>query len=123
ASVEAGSVLGDLCADAEFAYYTPSTQHTLEQLCQEHLQAESWRVGDPQQHHLAQRTVMLRHSRRFGSQSGIGQLARAVNRSDQHSAWQLLTNPNQDTDYVLLSDSSSAHFDKLLLGENQPGGQ
>lgn len=123
ASVEAGSVLGDLCSDAEFAYYTPITQRTLEQLCQERLQADSWRVGDPQQHHLAQRTVMLRHSRRFGSESGIGQLARAVNQGDQHSAWQLLTNSSEDTDYLLLSDSNSADFNTLLLGENQPGSQ
>lgn len=121
ASVEAGSVLGDLCADAEFAYYTPSTQQQLEQLCNEALHADSWRVGDAKQHLLAQRTVMLRHSRRFGSESGIGQLARAVNQGDQQVAWQLLKNPEQDTEYVLLSESNAARFDRLLMGDNQPG--
>ena len=121
ASVEAGSVLGDLCTDAEYAYYTTHTQQQLEQLCNEALHAESWRVGDAKQHLLAQRTVMLRHSRRFGSESGIGQLARAVNQGDQHGAWQLLQKPSQDIEYVLLTDSNAARFDSLLLGDNQPG--
>ncbi len=118
ASVEAGSVLGDLCADAECAYYTPQTQQTLEQLCNERVYAEPWCVGDAIQHRLAQRTVMLRHSRRFGSASGIGQLALAVNQGDHRQAWQLLQTPPADISYLQLNNSSSADLDRLLLGDN-----
>ena len=115
ASVEAGSVLGDLCADAESVYYTPETQQRLEQLCNETLAAEGWCVGDAQQHPLAQRTVMLRHSRRFGSDSGIGQLARAVNQSEAQRAWQLLHSASPDINYLLLKQSNSAELTHVLL--------
>lgn len=116
ASVEAGSVLGDLCADAELTYYTAQTQQQLEQLCNEPLYAEPWCVGDPVHHPLAQRTVMLRHSRRFGSDSGIGQLAQAVNQGEQRQAWQLLQKPSADISYLALNSSNCAEFDQLLLG-------
>ena len=116
ASVEAGSVLGDLCVDAELAYYTVQTQQQLEQLCNEPVYAEPWCVGDSAQHPLAQRTVMLRHSRRFDSDSGIGQLAQAVNQGEQRHAWQLLQKPSTDISYLALSHSNSAELDRLLLG-------
>ena len=115
ASVEAGSVLGDLCADAELAYYTTHTQQRLEQLCAEKVYAEPWCVGDAQQHRLAQRTVMLRHSRRFGSESGIGQLARAVNQSEAQQAWQLLHSDAPDIQYLLLKQNNSSALNQLLL--------
>lgn len=116
ASVEAGSVLGDLCVDAELTYYTVHTQQQLEQLCNEPVHAEPWCVGDPLRHPLAQRTVMLRHSRRFGSDSGIGQLAQAVNQGEQRLAWQLLQKPSADISYLSLNSSNAAEFERLLLG-------
>lgn len=115
ASVEAGSVLGDLCADAELAYYTPQTQQRLEQLCSEQLHAEPWCVGDASEHRLAQRTVMLRHSRRFGINSGIGQLARAVNQGDAQEAWQLLQSPARDLNYMLIKHDTATALDNLLI--------
>ena len=126
ASVEAGSVLGDLCADAELGYYTSQTQQKLEQLCNEPVYAEPWHIGDAKQHRLAQRTVMLRYSRRFDGDSGIGQLAHAVNQSDQRQAWQLLQDPSADISYLQLNSTNAADFDRLLLGDNdldnnQPG--
>ncbi len=115
ASVEAGSVLGDLCADAQLAYYTPETQQQLEQLCNETLHAEPWCVGDAQQHRLAQRTVMLRHSRRFGPNSGIGQLASAVNAGNAQRAWELLHSEAADISYLLTTQSHAAELDSILL--------
>lgn len=115
ASVEAGSVLGDLCADADLGYYSPETQQQLEQLCQETLHAEPWCVGSATQQPLAQRTVMLRHSRRFDSQSGIGQLARAVNQGDQTLAMQFLQATSPDVNYLPLQQDTSAAFERLLL--------
>ncbi len=72
ASVEAGSVLGDLCARASEARYSPQTRAYLEAISGQSLPAAS-KTGSA----LEQQTVMLRHSRRFGSD--IGRLARAVN--------------------------------------------
>lgn len=117
ASVEAGSVLGDLCADAQLGYYSTQTQQQLETLCNEKLQAQPWCVGSAEQQPLAQRTVMLRHSRRFGANSGIGQLARAVNQGDWQEAVQLLKTLRQDVNYISLQQDSRVVFERLLLGE------
>ena len=113
ASVEAGAVLGDLCAQAEQPRYRPDTLAYLQRTCGQHLPsvrpgslhaagdadaAAGARGADTAGHHLppgvdplpalAQQTVMLRHSRRFGS--AIGQLAQAVNAGDARAAQALL---------------------------------
>jgi exodeoxyribonuclease V alpha subunit len=72
ASVEAGSVLGDLCAHAQDTRYNPDTCAYVLATCGEHLSASA-SAGSA----LDQQTVMLRHSHRFGSD--IGALAKAVN--------------------------------------------
>jgi len=118
ASVEAGAVLGDLCAQAEQPRYRPDTLAYLQRTCGQHLPsarpdslhaagdadaAAGARGGaDTAGHHLppgadhlpalAQQTVMLRHSRRFGS--AIGQLAQAVNAGDARAAQALLAARN-----------------------------
>ncbi|MGM0913342.1 MAG: exodeoxyribonuclease V subunit alpha [Pseudomonadota bacterium] len=76
ASVEAGSVLGDLCAQAEGGHYTPETAEWLtgatgQALPEEMLDAEGMA--------LDQAIAMLRVSHRFDAESGIGRLAGAVN--------------------------------------------
>lgn len=82
ASVEAGSVLGDLCRNAELGNYLPETLAMLAAYAPAQLQDYS--AGDESNTLLApsiynQATVMLRKSHRFGERSGIGNLARAVN--------------------------------------------
>ena len=79
ASVEAGAVLGDLCRDAEAGWYSPQTRQWLESVSGERLDASGLHEDIDGTHPLAQQVVMLRHSRRFGEGSGIGQLARWVN--------------------------------------------
>jgi len=80
ASVEAGSVLGDLCFDAQAGGYGAATAAFVE--------AASGQVIPPEflgnAGALAQQTVMLRQSRRFGGP--IGQLALAVNNGDAEAA-------------------------------------
>ncbi len=96
ASVEAGAVLGDLCAQAEQPRYRPDTLAYLQRTCGQHLppadsagQANHLAALAPDHlPALAQQTVMLRHSRRFGS--AIGQLAQAVNAGDARAAQALL---------------------------------
>ena len=76
ASVEAGSVLGDLCARAEGGHYTPATAEWLGEATGQPLPAETL---DPNGQPLDQAIAMLRVSHRFTADSGIGQLAAAIN--------------------------------------------
>ena len=88
ASVEAGAVLGDLCRDAERGCYEPETLRyardvagqDLDLIYQDHSGAAPL---------LAQQTVMLRESRRFGGP--IGKLALAVNQGDVRASHAILS--------------------------------
>ncbi len=88
ASVEAGAVLGDLCRDAEQGSYDPETLRyardvagqDLDLIYQDHSGAAPL---------LAQQTVMLRESRRFGGP--IGKLALAVNQGDVRGSHAILS--------------------------------
>ena len=100
ASVEAGAVMGQLCAGADLGNYTPDTLAWLAQTTGADLSA--W-AGDGSA--LAQQTVMLRFSHRFAGDSGIGQWARAVNAGDmagveklwrQAPDWQAVTPASVD---------------------------
>jgi exodeoxyribonuclease V alpha subunit len=87
ASVEAGAVLGELCADAARGRYTPETARWLAQLGGAPLPET---LLDANGAPLDQAVVMLRHSHRFAADSGIGRLAAAVNRGDAVQAQALL---------------------------------
>lgn len=93
ASVEAGAVMGQLCAGAAQGDYSPDTVAWVARTTGADL--HPW-AGPGSA--LAQQTVMLRFSRRFSDDSGIGQWAKAVNAGDvpavktlwqQAPAWQL----------------------------------
>ncbi|SFU64717.1 exodeoxyribonuclease V subunit alpha [Pseudoduganella namucuonensis] len=80
ASVEAGAVLGDLCQDAQSGGYSASTAAYILAASGQAIPEGFLRDAGP----LAQQTVMLRQSRRFGGP--IGQLALAVNAGDAAAA-------------------------------------
>ncbi|MFK3737077.1 exodeoxyribonuclease V subunit alpha [Massilia sp. TN1-12] len=84
ASVEAGAVLGDLCHDAQAGNYDGATLDYVRAASGEAIPDEYAGAGGP----LAQQTVMLRHSRRFGGP--IGRLALAVNGGDVDGATAVL---------------------------------
>ena len=86
ASVEAGAVLGDLCRDAVAGRYDAATRAHLAASAGVQLPTEYADDAGPR---LAQHTVMLRESRRFGGV--IGQLAQAVNAGDRVAVQALLT--------------------------------
>ncbi|MHA6231422.1 exodeoxyribonuclease V subunit alpha [Pseudomonas fluorescens group sp. PF-69] len=90
ASVDAGSVLGDLCRDAEAGGYSEQTMAWLKTHSGEAVSAPGLQtavgLGDP----LAQQTVMLRYSRRFDAEQGIGRLAKLVNEKNAVEARGLL---------------------------------
>ncbi|MBN9696918.1 MAG: exodeoxyribonuclease V subunit alpha [Zoogloea sp.] len=76
ASVEAGAVLGELCRRAREGHYSPATVQWLTAVSGARVPEE---LIDPVGLPLDQAVAMLRHSHRFGVDSGIGQLAAAVN--------------------------------------------
>lgn len=82
ASVEAGSVLADLCQGADAGHYQPAT---LAWLAQSQTELPE-RYHHPQGSALQQATCMLRHSYRFDAHPGIGALATAVNSGSANAA-------------------------------------
>lgn len=115
ASVEAGALLGDLCRDAQAGRYDPELANWLEQVSGEQLRHPLLQPGSRGEYPLAQRTLMLRYSRRFGSDSGIGQLALAVNEQDAGAARRILTEGRADLHHLKLRDAQDQALDKLLL--------
>ncbi|RDI99746.1 exodeoxyribonuclease V subunit alpha [Dyella solisilvae] len=91
-SVEAGAVLGDLCRRAEAVHYSQATVDWLRATTGDTLDA--WVSNDAQA--LDQHIVMLRHSHRFGADSGIGTLAQLVNHGEVGAtmAWLGQTHPD-----------------------------
>ncbi|MCH8552658.1 MAG: exodeoxyribonuclease V subunit alpha [Natronospirillum sp.] len=95
ASVEAGAVLGNLCQRAEQAFYQPQVATWVQAVTggriPDHLQDAGGRPLD-------QAVTMLRVSHRFGADSGIGQLARAVNQGDGKKAAEHLQQAGKTSD-------------------------
>ncbi len=89
ASVEAGAVLGDLCQGAEQLAYDAATCDWIARYAGLSLLPRQSEVINPCQ----QQTVMLQVSHRFGNDSGIGQLAAAVNAADAVRARAILDDP------------------------------
>jgi exodeoxyribonuclease V alpha subunit len=90
ASVEAGAVLGDLCRRADQGHYSVQTRQWLEQVSGQSLAQADLQPGNQTTHALEQQTAMLRYSHRFRGNSGIGELARAVNRCADRDARRVL---------------------------------
>jgi exodeoxyribonuclease V alpha subunit len=90
ASVEAGAVLGDLCHDALAGAYSRETLEYARDASGVAIPEAFLGQGGP----LAQQTVMLRHSHRFGGP--IGALATAVNAGDAGAALACLRGDGKD---------------------------
>ena len=112
ASVEAGAVLGELCRRARVGHYNPATRDWLETTTGETIDAA---LIDPAGTPLDQAIVMLRHSYRFGTESGIGQLAEAVNAGDRPAVVDLWSHGRADLDLVVLADTEDTAFRSLVI--------
>ncbi len=89
ASVEAGAIMGELCRETHphtLCYH----QAVLDELQQAGVEGLEQAQAAPDASLLAQHIVMLRKSYRFDANSGIGELARAVNNNNPVRAKQLL---------------------------------
>ena len=112
ASVEAGAVLGDLCHDAQAGGYTQATLDYALAASGESIPPEYTGNGGP----LAQQTVMLRHSRRFGGP--IGQLALAVNAGDVERAHVVLRAGDSAVEWI--EHAHQQHVVQLALDGYTP---
>ncbi len=84
ASVEAGAVMAQLCMGADAGGYHASTIDYVKATTG--MDLRPWAGSGSA---LAQQTIMLRHSRRFRDDSGIGPWAKAVNAGDVSAVQQL----------------------------------
>jgi len=100
ASVEAGSVLGDLCTGA--GRFSPEFQNRLATLTGEALPR-----GKESSSSLVDAIVLLRHSYRFSAASGIGALAQAVNRGRATEIAMLLDGRYADIDWRTLASAEA----------------
>lgn len=89
ASVEAGAVLGDICDTGRAHRFSPAFRHFIEDGTGERLEGEG-ETASP----LADCLVILRKNYRFGADSGIGALSRAVNEGAADAALDLLHGGN-----------------------------
>ena len=115
ASVEAGAVLGDLCHGAQAGQYSQESADYVRHASGQVIPAVMLGAGEE----LAQQTVMLRKSRRFGGP--IGQLAQAVNGGDAAAASACL---REAEDQVLcwMEDAGQEALLRLAL-DGRPGAE
>lgn len=116
ASVEAGAVLGELCARAREGHYTPATRDWLAAVAG---QAPEPALLDGAGQPLDQAIAMLRHSHRFTAASGIGQLAEAVNAGSVAVVREVWARRPAD----LLCLTGLEHDDAMLRGLVVDGGR
>ncbi|MCP4598668.1 MAG: exodeoxyribonuclease V subunit alpha [Neptuniibacter sp.] len=102
ASVEAGSVLGDICSWPGELGYSDKQSEQLQNLCQ----ISRALPANQLESKFADSLALLRKSYRFDENSGIGFLARAVNSGNSQSVAQVLEYGYQDLTYLPLSRDS-----------------
>lgn len=122
ASVDAGAVLGDLCGAAEAGHYSAATRTWLETVTGERVQAEGLQAAVGQGDALAQQTVMLRYSRRFDGQRGIGRLARLVNQKQAARARALLDEQTPQLFNIRLTRDTDSALTRLIV-EGHPAAE
>jgi exodeoxyribonuclease V alpha subunit len=117
ASVEAGSLFGDLCkALPALNFFNPQRRHFINSFItneQRRLPVEC-ETAD-QSHLLFQHLVELRYSHRFRDDEGIGKLSRAVIQNDVSVLEQFLDSNN--TNQVLIDQQYDQHiFEQFIQG-------
>lgn len=118
ASVEAGAVLGDICSWVNYGY-TAERALELSRLVGADVPAGEGQAASA----LRDSLCLLRTSYRFGSDSGIGQLAGAVNRGDKKTVSEVFTRGFSDIelkplrttdDYTAMLDDARAGYGHYL---------
>jgi exodeoxyribonuclease V alpha subunit len=112
ASVEAGAVLGELCARAREGHYTAATAQWLHRATGQDIDAA---LQDASGTALDQAVAMLRRSYRFPEESGIGQLAARVNEGAAAAALQILAQPQRDLQTMRLRGETDPSLRDLVV--------
>ncbi len=110
-SVEAGTVLGELCVRA--GGYSPAFARRLTALT-----GETLRPGEAAPQLLQDSVALLQHSYRFGGDSGIGRLAEAVNRGDEQAIQSLRSQSPVEVDWCSpAAMPEQALLERMLQGD------
>ena len=112
ASVEAGAVLGELCRRAQEGHYTTNTVAWLAEVTGAQVGAE---LIDPAGLPIDQAVTMLRHSYRFSGDSGIGQLATAVNAGSGEGVRRTLAHGHADLTRLALTREGEGALRRLVI--------
>ncbi|ATX89242.1 exodeoxyribonuclease V subunit alpha [Klebsiella aerogenes] len=112
ASVEAGAVLGDICAWATSGY-TAARAQELSRLTGATVPAGEGQMAGA----LRDSLCLLQKSYRFGSHSGIGSLARAVNAGARAEVKATLRQPFEDI--VLQPLSTTEEYEAMLMAAQE----
>jgi exodeoxyribonuclease V alpha subunit len=113
ASVEAGSVLGELCHRATGGHYRPALADWVRTITGQSIPDA---LQDTQGQPLDQHIVMLRHSHRFDKASGIGLLAAAVNAGDVPAMDAIWAQAHPDLLQLHLPPVEDPRLDTLVMG-------
>ncbi|WP_137169355.1 exodeoxyribonuclease V subunit alpha [Marinomonas sp. FW-1] len=95
ASVEAGSVLGDLSYGIDNVYFQPEWADRLTSLTRENIVP----FGNPSAPPISRALTLLRTSYRFDANSGIGHLAKAMNAGDSQAVLSCLQSGYADVEW------------------------
>lgn len=112
-SVEAGAVLGDICSFHQYGYSRQQSQVLAELTGFTTLSGGATATDNP----VSDSLCMLQKSYRFDARSGIGQLARAVNRGDIDSIEPLWQKNYDDIRHYPLSSREYNQILQVLVGE------
>ena len=109
-SVEAGAVLGDICSFIDVGYSTEQNDILSSLTGYQSLPMSQ------QKNPIADCLCMLKKSYRFDENSGIGQLAKEINRGDIYGVDRVLKQGYKDIQYnILTSESYSLLIDNLTV--------
>lgn len=121
ASVEVGSVLGDICGVKPHAsVFSPQMTQQLQRLTDNTIESQ------PQLPHIANNLVHLQKSYRFDENSGIGQLAKAINLGNVPDTMNVLQHPrfsdvtwHSDMQHSTLIETVSDHWQRYFEAANK----
>ena len=122
ASVDTGNVLGDLCAHLSLGSDPNYSEYCVKQLNQLCFNDEEKLFAKVNDFELSDNIAFLQHSHRFNAQSGIGQLAKAVNNNDVKQLENTIAAGYQDLElydfsndaYHALIDRAASHYQAYL---------
>jgi exodeoxyribonuclease V alpha subunit len=116
ASVEAGSLFGDLCLAQPMNLFTSLRRVLINSFITETLhQLPDSYIENDEEHSLFQHLVELRRSHRFTGQSGIGQFSKAIIKNDLPVLEQFLQS-NADEQVIIDPAYSNDLFEQFVAG-------